>query len=151
MMHELNYLNSSMLLLHNAAVHPSGPQSGDIRLFGDTRNGYGAVQIYTVTLGWQGICPDNSWTNSDAATICRDLGYQSGSIATPVNTALGPGGVVSSRQLHAANCPGRSTDVVSTGVCSFKIQSSPSGNCASPEGTFAAVQCSKCFVPTVIV
>ena len=124
-------------------VHPgNGPQSGDIRLFGDVRDGHGAVQIYTVTLGWQGICPDSSWTNSDAAIVCQDLGYQSGSIATPVSVVSGPSGLPSSRQLYGANCPGRSTDDVMTGVCSFRVQGSR-GNCAFPEGTFAAVQCSK--------
>lgn len=124
-------------------VHPSnGPQSGDIRLFGDVRDGHGAVQIYTVTLGWQGICPDSSWTDSDAATVCQDLGYQSGSVATPVAVVGGPNGLPSSRQLYGANCPGRSTDDVMTGVCSFRVQGSR-GNCAFPEGTFAAVQCSE--------
>ena len=53
-----------------------------------------------------------------------------------------PSGLPSSRQLYGANCPGRSTDDVMTGVCSFRVQGSR-GNCAFPEGTFAAVQCSK--------
>ena len=128
-------------------VHPGGgPQSGDIRLFGDVRNGRGAVQIYTTTLGWQGVCPDSSWTDSDAVIVCQDLGYQSGSIASPVNSLSGPDGQPSSRQLYNAECPGRSADDVTTGVCSFSIQSSPSGNCPFPDGTFAAVQCSKLSV-----
>ena len=138
------------LFISHTVVHPSnGPQSGDIRLFGDVRDGHGAVQIYTVTLGWQGICPDNSWTDSDAATICEDLGYQSGSIATPVAVVSGPNGQ-SSRQLYGANCPGSSTDDVTTGVCSFRIQGSRT-NCAFPEGTFAAVQCSKLLKCRIII
>ena len=127
-----------------AVAHPgNGPQSGDIRLFGDTRNGHGAVQIFTGSQGWQGICPDNSWTNSDAATICQDLGYQSGTIATPVSAVSGPGGVASPRLLYASNCPGRQTDSIIAGVCSFAVQSSPTDSCAFPQDSFAAVQCSK--------
>ena len=127
------------------AAHPSGPQSGDIRLFGDTRNGHGAVQIYTITVGWQGICPDGSWTNSDEITICRDLGYQHGSTGNPVDAVGGPGGQVSPHQLHDANCLirlGRSADGITTGVCSFRVQSS-SDDCTVPDGRFAAVRCSK--------
>ena len=123
-------------------VHPNGLQSGDIRLFGDTRNGHGAVQIFTITQGWQGICPDGSWTNSDAATICRDLGYNGGSVATPIDAVSGPGGALVTRNLYDATCPGRSAHDITVGVCSFRVQGSPA-NCASPDGRFAAVQCSK--------
>lgn len=50
---------------------------GDLRLVGSTANGHGAVEIYT-RLGWSSICPDDEWTNSDAAVICQRLGYGSG-------------------------------------------------------------------------
>ena len=123
-------------------VHPTGLQSGDIRLFGDTRNGHGAVQIYTVTQGWQGICPDGFWTDSDASTICQQLGYDGGSVATPIDALHGPGGEPLSRNLFDAKCPGSSTDDVTTELCSFRIQSS-TARCVSPEGKFAALQCSK--------
>lgn len=126
-----------------AVVHLGGIQSGDIRLFGDFRNGRGAVQIYSITLGWQGICPDNSWTDSDAATICRDLGYDGGSVALPIVTDSGPGGQTSARQLYEANCPGINAADIRAGVCSFRIQrTSVLRDCIAPEG-FAAVQCSK--------
>ena len=110
-----------------------------------TRNGHSAVQIYAVTLSWQGICPDNSWTDSDAATICRDLGYDDGSVATPVDvTEGGPGGQVPTCQIYDAKCPGIDTDDVRAGVCSFRIQHSNSlTDCIAAEGRFATVQCSK--------
>ena len=119
-------------------------QSGDIRLFGDVRNGYGAVEIYSLSRGWQGICPDRFWSNSDAATVCRDLGYQSGTILSPVfalrtlNTRIPP------RTLYAARCPATATVTgeLPLGVCSFQIQRLTS-DCASSEGVFAAVNCSK--------
>ena len=123
-----------------AVVHPGGVQLGDIRLFGDTRNGHGAVQIYSITLGWQGICPDSSWTDSDAVTICQDLGYDSGSVATSVDDVTGPGGQVPTRLLYDAKCPGISNDDIRARVCSFRVQRSPS-DCTAPEGRFAALQC----------
>lgn len=123
-------------------VHPAESQSGDVRLFGDTRNGHGAVQIFTVTLGWQGICPDGSWTNGDASTICQHLGYDSGSVATPVDAVHGPGGERVTRSLYDAKCPGISADEITTELCTFRIESSVA-RCAAPEGRFAAVQCSK--------
>ena len=135
-----------------SVVHPGGAQAGDIRLFGDFRNGHGAVQIYSITLGWQGICPDDSWTDSDAATICRDLGYDGGSVADPVDTDSGPGGLVPTRQLYDAKCPGINTDDIRAGVCSFRIQrlNSPL-DCVAPEGRFAAVQCSKLWRSIMLI
>ena len=121
-------------------VHPAGEQSGDIRLFGDPRNGYGAVEIYSVRSGWQGICPDSSWTNNDAATICQDLGYASGTIISSiiaVNTATNR---APSGQLYAANCPPRAGDPLVLGVCSFQDVPSIS-DCISNQ--FAALRCSK--------
>ena len=130
----------------HTAVHSGGPQSGDIRLFGDARNGYGAVSIYSSTLGWLAICPDNSWTNTDTTQICRELGYQDGSITQPIRPLSGPGGSLPSRQLYAANCPassgGDSISRVTIGVCSFGIQLSAS-SCTASEGMLAAVACSK--------
>ena len=126
---------------------PGGLQSGDIRLFGDVRNGYGAVEIYSLSRGWQGICPDSFWSNTDAATVCQDLGYQSGTIADPVfalrttsNNRIPPR--IPPRNLYAASCPATVTNQLSLGVCSFQIQSLAS-DCESSEGMFAAVQCSK--------
>ena len=135
------------ILSTNAAIHPAGPQSGDIRLFGDTRNGHGAVQIYTITNSWQGICPDSSWTSSDAEAICQDLGYQDGTTGSPVDINGGPGGQISLRQLYDADCEihpasSRSADRITAGVCSVRIQSSPD-DCLAPEGRFATVQCGK--------
>ena len=124
-------------------VHPAGLQSGDVRLFGDTRNGYGAVQIYTITQGWQGICPDGFWTHSDASTICQHLGYDSGSVVTPIDAVRGPGGKSLHRGLYNAKCPGRSADEVTTELCSFRLEGGSVAGCAAPEGRFAAVRCSK--------
>ena len=123
-------------------VHTGGIESGDIRLFGDTRNGRGAVSIYSATLGWLTICPDSSWTNRDALEICRDLGYQSGTIIPPIRPVSGPGGQVPPRVLYAASCPPNTGNDITLGICSFRIESSLS-SCLSPEGMFAAVACSK--------
>ena len=116
-------------------------------MFGDTTNGHGAVQIYTLTNGWNGICPDSFWTDSDAVTICQHLGYHDGTIGDPVDTISGPGGEVSSRQLYDANCsihPGKSSadGSITAGVCSFRVQSSPD-DCTAPGGMFATVRCGK--------
>ena len=123
-------------------IHTGGPQGGDIRLFGDVADGRGAVSIYSTTLavGWQGICPDSSWTNSDANTICQDLGYQGGAIAAPLHASVGPGGLSLPRLLYNTSCPSSSSDLISAGVCSFSLQQSPS-DCTAPEGTFAALSC----------
>lgn len=50
---------------------------GDVRLVGNQENGRGAVEIST-NLGWTTICPDSSWTDSDANAICQILGYDFG-------------------------------------------------------------------------
>ena len=121
-------------------VHPAGEQSGDIRLFGDPRNGYGAVEIYSTVGGWLGICPDSSWTNSDAVTICQDLGYASGTVAAPITAINTLTNRAPSSQLYAANCPPRVGASMSLGVCSFESDSSASA-CLSNQ--FAAVNCSK--------
>ena len=129
-------------------VHPAGVQSGDIRLFGDTRNGRGAVQIYTVSQGWQGICPDSSWTNSDAATICQDLGYQDGSVAAPVFSSVVPGGQSPSRLIYDVSCPSGGSGRDSIFNCPFNLGSGDTSNCDSNPGLYAAVQCSKFGIQT---
>lgn len=58
-------------------LHVAGGQVGDVRLFGHTTNGRGAVEILT-TQGWSGICPDSSWGGTDARIICQSLGYDFG-------------------------------------------------------------------------
>lgn len=93
-------------------------------------------------MGWQGICPDSSWTDSDARTICQDLGYDTGSAIDAVDVTSGPGGQVPTRRLYDAKCPATNNDEIKAGVCSFRVQRSPSG-CTAPEGRFAAVQCSE--------
>ena len=54
---------------------------GDVRLVGDTINGRGAVEIFTSS-DWTTICPDNTWTDADAAIICQVLGYETGTAKT---------------------------------------------------------------------
>ena len=122
-------------------AHPPGEQSGDIRLFGDPRNGYGAVEIYSNMNGWQGICPDSSWTDSDAVTICQDLGYASGAVAEPINVISNLTIRVPSFRLHAANCPPSAGDPLTLGVCSFLGKQFTISDC--PLNQFAAVNCSK--------
>ena len=136
--------NGSITLSPVIAVHTGGVESGDIRLFGDTRNGRGAVSVFSSTLGWLTICPDSSWTDGDAAAICRDLGYQSGTIVPPLRPVSGPGGQFPPRVLYASSCPPNTGNSlhVAIGVCSFLIESS-SSSCSLPEGMFAAVACSK--------
>ena len=114
---------------------------GDIRLFGDARNGYGAVEIYSSTRGWLGICPDSFWTDSDAVAVCQHLGYSGGSISDPVFVSSGSSNRIPPRMLYAASCPAAGGDI-SFGVCSFRI----SPQCASAEGRFAAIQCSKLII-----
>ena len=120
-------------------VHQTGPESGDIRLFGDTRNGYGAVEIYSSRLSWQGICPDSSWTDSDAATICQDLGYENGIVIPPITVISTSTNRVPSALLRSANCPGRSVDPLTLGVCSFQI--APTFSSCRQNGSFASLKC----------
>ena len=103
-----------------------------------------------MTNGWQGICPDGSWTSSDAEAICQDLGYQDGTTSSPVDINGGRGGQISLRQLYDADCaihPASSADRITAGVCSVRVQNSPDDYLV-PEGIFATVQCGKlnfCF------
>ena len=128
---------SFLMLIPFTDVHPAGVQSGDIRLFGDVRNGYGGVEYHSLLSGWSGICPDSFWNDSDAAAVCQYLGYTSGSVANPV-TILSDSSKRIPRRVHsAARCV--TTNSVTSGVCTFNRGSS----CTSPEGRFAAVQCSK--------
>ena len=60
-------------------IHPAGEQVGDLRLYGDTGDGQGAVEIFT-TFGWSSICPDG-FDSSDAVVICQQFGYDTGSVA----------------------------------------------------------------------
>ena len=54
---------------------------GDIRLVGDVRNGYGAVQLRDFRTGFIGICPDDgTFDTIEANIVCRQLGYASGSV-----------------------------------------------------------------------
>lgn len=128
------------MLVSCTDIHPAGPLSGDIRLFGDVRNGYGAVEIYSITRGWLGICPDRFWTDSDAVAVCQHLGYSSGSVSDPVFVSSDSNNRIPPRMLYAASCP--AANGTSFGVCSFRIGS----QCASAEGRFAAVQCSKLLI-----
>ena len=125
-----------MVLFTSTDVHPPGQQIGDIRLFGDPRNGYGAVEISTGA-GWWGICPDSTWTDSDATTICQDLGYASGSIIAPITV----NSFRTTVQLYSPSCPPSSGDPVTLGVCSFQTAPSSSTICSSDR--FAALRCSK--------
>ena len=77
------------------------------------------------------------------------MGYPSGSVATAVDAARGPGGEVVSRVLYDAKCPGRSSDEVTTELCTFRVESSVA-RCAEPEGRFAAIQCSKLIIGNVV-
>lgn len=63
--------------LYNLRPGEMPQREGDVRLKGSVANGRGAVEIYT-RLGWSSICPDSSWTSTDAAVICQNLGYESG-------------------------------------------------------------------------
>ena len=139
-----DYVNSFLC----TDVHPTGEQSGDIRLFGDPRNGYGAVEIYSSRLNWQGICPDSSWTNTDAATICQDLGYASGTIIPPIIAVNSSTNRAPSGQLYAANCPPRAGDPRNLGVCSFQDVPSNSG---CPSNQFAALRCSKLTLILMVI
>jgi hypothetical protein len=80
--------------------------------------------------------------NNDASVICQQLGYPSGSVATPVEAVHGPGDDSLSRNLYDAKCPGISADEVTTDLCSFRLESTVA-RCTEPEGRFAAVKCSK--------
>ena len=124
-------------------VHFGGVQSGDIRLFGSSRDFSGAVQIYS-SYGWQAICPDSSWTNRDADTICQDLGYAGGVVISPISTSRGPGGEPVSRRLYNAACPGELGRRNRFGVCSFSVGTTNTSNCAQPQGQYASLNCSKC-------
>ena len=119
-------------------------QPGDIRLFGSSVHFSGAVQIYSDEFGWQGICPDSDWTDSDADAICQQLGFVGGDVATPVRSSAGPGGEPLSRRLYTISCPADfNSDSYTIGMCSARIGASDTSNCARGEGLYAAVNCSK--------
>ena len=62
-------------------LHAVTSADGDIRLVGDERNGYGAVQLkdFNPIVGFVGICPDDgSFGETEAGVVCRQLGYDSG-------------------------------------------------------------------------
>lgn len=69
----LYFLSLSFVL----GVHVASVQGGEIRLHSDVNNGQGAVEIYTIQYGWSSICPDG-FDDSDAAVLCRKLGYDGG-------------------------------------------------------------------------
>ena len=52
-------------------------EEGIVRLFGDERDGHGAVEFYD-GLRWMSVCPDFFWTSEEASVVCRQLGYESG-------------------------------------------------------------------------
>lgn len=64
--------------IHHTDIHPAGEQVGDLRLYGDPRNGRGAVEIFT-QFGWSSICHDG-FDPSDALVICQQFGYEMGSV-----------------------------------------------------------------------
>ena len=124
-------------------VHRDGVQSGDIRLFGSTIDSSGAVQIYLSTYGWQAICPDSSWTDIDAETICNELGYEGGIVISPISSSVSPGGEPVSRRLYNTACPGGAGSRSTFGVCSFSVGASNTSNCDQPSGLYASLNCSK--------
>ena len=62
----------------------SDPEDYDIRLYGDQMDGVGIVEIYNSVRGiWIPVCTtDGTWDSVVAGIICRQLGYESGDIAT---------------------------------------------------------------------
>ena len=53
---------------------------GDVRLVGDTRNGYGAVELFDGLQGWITVCYDDTWSTVQADIVCRQLGYETGQV-----------------------------------------------------------------------
>lgn len=49
--------------------------NGDVRLMDEREPGTGRVEL---CLGgvWYSICGDSYWSNQDAQTVCRQLGYE---------------------------------------------------------------------------
>ncbi len=62
-------------------VHEGGLKAGDLRLVDDIANGIGAVEIYVGATGWSPFCPDE-FDNGDAAVLCKQFGYESGTALT---------------------------------------------------------------------
>ncbi len=58
-------------------VHEPGARTGDLRLYGDRNNGWGAVEVYNIGVGWVSICPDG-FDNDDALVVCKQFGYEIG-------------------------------------------------------------------------
>ena len=73
--------NSSTLLDSSTPDNFGDGRGGDIRLVGDARNGFGAVQLRHSLTGFMGICPDDgTFDTTEANIVCRQLGYASGSV-----------------------------------------------------------------------
>lgn len=125
-------------------IHVGGVQPGDIRLFGSSRDFSGAVQIYSTEFGWQGICPDAGWMNSDAAAICRELGYAGGNRISSITVSTGPGGEPVPRRLHSISCPADLSGSFTFGRCSVRVGASDTSNCDRRVGQYASVSCGKC-------
>ena len=60
-----------LLVLFSAAC-----RSGSVQLVGGSSRNEGRVEV-CIRRAWGTIC-DDSWSNTDAGVVCRQLGYQSG-------------------------------------------------------------------------
>ena len=104
--------------------------------------------MYVTGRGWQGICPDIAWIDSDPSSICQDLGYTGGITTTSVFTIDVPGGQISPRRLlYDVTCPG-SNDGDHFSECSFKLGNDDVSNCNLPPDLYAAVRCGKFDIHT---
>jgi len=59
----------------------TAPAEGTLRLVGPGSEGSGTVEVYTAAYQWSGVCT-NDWGQEEAAVVCRQLGFPTGSSYT---------------------------------------------------------------------
>lgn len=89
------------LFMHNFTGATTTYSNGFVRLVNGSAAGEGRVEIWYCNQ-WYTVC-DDSWSNSDATVVCRQLGYQGAVIShSRAHFGQGSGGII----LDDVDCTG---------------------------------------------